>query len=96
MGRGHGTWSSPTLAALAQVSWPRLVPRDADCAAKLKQRTLTGLYNQRFTWLNIAHRELDEAVLAAYEWPANLSDERLLEEVLGLNMGRASDSKVLV
>jgi hypothetical protein len=33
---------------------------------KLKKRTLTNLYNERPTWLKIAHRELDRAVLAAY------------------------------
>ncbi len=32
----------------------------------LKKRTLTNLYNQRPTWLRLAHRELDAAVLAAY------------------------------
>ena len=32
----------------------------------LKKRTLTNLYNQRPTWLKLAHRELDAAVLAAY------------------------------
>jgi len=33
---------------------------------ELKKRTLTNLYNQRPTWLRLAHRRLDEAVLAAY------------------------------
>jgi len=33
---------------------------------RLKQRTLTNLYNERPTWLRLAHRRLDEAVLAAY------------------------------
>lgn len=32
----------------------------------LKKRTLTNLYNERPTWLALAHRKLDEAVLAAY------------------------------
>jgi len=32
----------------------------------LKKRTLTNLYNERPTWLRLAHRKLDEAVLAAY------------------------------
>ena len=36
--------------------------RDKD----LKKRTLTNLYNARPTWLKLAHRELDRAVLAAY------------------------------
>src|SRR4029453_9820812 len=33
---------------------------------RLKSATLTNLYNERPGWLNIAHRKLDEAVLAAY------------------------------
>jgi len=33
---------------------------------ELKRRTLTNLYNERPTWLRLAHRELDRAVLAAY------------------------------
>lgn len=34
--------------------------------AKLKDRTLTNLYNARPAWLRLAHKKLDEAVLAAY------------------------------
>jgi hypothetical protein len=41
------------------------VPKDADCAAKLKKRTLTNLYNERPTWLALAHEKLDKAVAAA-------------------------------
>jgi len=33
--------------------------------AELKKRTLTNLYNQLPTWLDNAHRRLDEAVFAA-------------------------------
>jgi hypothetical protein len=43
---------------------------------KLKKRTLTNLYNERPTWLRLAHEALDRAVLAAYaatdpagDWP---------------------------
>ncbi len=32
----------------------------------MKKRTLTNLYNQRPTWLSLAHLELDRAVLASY------------------------------
>jgi len=48
------------------VRYPRLEPRDADCAAKLKKRTLTNLYNERPAWLALAHQRLDAAVAAAY------------------------------
>ncbi len=51
--------------------YPRLEPRDADCAAKLKTRTLTNLHNERPTWLDLAHKKLDAA---AYGWPADLTD----------------------
>src|SRR5438128_10340267 len=34
--------------------------------ARLKKRTLTNLYNDRPTWLRLAHDQLDRAVLAAY------------------------------
>jgi hypothetical protein len=33
---------------------------------ELKRRTLTALYNERPTWLRLAHQQLDRAVLAAY------------------------------
>ena len=50
---------------LGTVRYPRLEPRDADCAAKLKKRTLTNLYNERPAWLDLAHKKLDAAVAAA-------------------------------
>lgn len=36
---------------------------------RLKHRTLTRLYNERPTWLKLAHEALDRAVLAAYPDP---------------------------
>jgi hypothetical protein len=57
--------------------------------AELKKRTLTNLYNQRPTWLDLAHRKLDQAVLDAYAWPHDLSDEEILERLLALNLERA-------
>jgi len=73
------------------VRYPRLEPRDADCAAKLKKRTLTNLYNERPTWLDLAHKKLDAAVAAAYAWPADLTDEQILERLLALNLERAAE-----
>lgn len=67
------------------VRYPRLVPRDADCATRLKDRTLTKLYNTRPAWLANCHARLDAAVAAAYGWPADLSDEAILERLLALN-----------
>ena len=56
---------------------------------ELKKRTLTNLYNQRPTWLDLAHRRLDVAVLDAYGWPHDISDEEILERLLALNLERA-------
>jgi len=57
--------------------------------AELKKRTLTNIYNQRPTWLDLAHKKLDEAVLGAYAWPHDLPDEEILERLLALNLERA-------
>jgi hypothetical protein len=76
--------------SVATVRYPRLVPRDAECAAKLKDRTLTKLYNERPAWLDHAHRKLDAAVAAAYGWPADLADEEILSRLLALNLERAA------
>jgi type II restriction/modification system DNA methylase subunit YeeA len=73
------------------VRYPRLEPRDAECAARLKDRTLTKLYNERPAWLDLAHRKLDAAVAAAYGWPADLTDEAILEKLLALNLERAAE-----
>jgi type II restriction/modification system DNA methylase subunit YeeA len=56
----------------------------------LKKRTLTNLYNQRPTWLDLAHRKLDEAVFAAYGWPIEITDEEILERLLVLNLQRSA------
>jgi hypothetical protein len=79
--------------AIAPVRYPRLVPRDAECAASLKKRTLTNLYNERPTWLNLAHRNLDAAVAAAYGFPADLTDDQILERLLALNLERAATER---
>jgi len=88
MVHARGTSSSPTRG-IGAVRWPRLVPRDADCAASLKKRTLTNLYNQRPAWLDLAHKKLDAAVFAAYGRDAGIGDEELLERLLRLNLERA-------
>jgi len=75
---------------IGTVRYPRLEPKDADCAAKLKKRTLTNLYNERPAWLDLAHKKLDAAVAAAYGWPADLTDEQILEKLLALNLERAA------
>jgi hypothetical protein len=64
----------------------RLVPQDEECANQLKKRTLTNLYNERPTWLDLAHKKLDAAVFAAYGWDAAVTDDELLDALLELNL----------
>ena len=65
----------------------RPVPRDEDAANTLKKRTLTNLYNARPQWLADAHAALDAAVAAAYVWPADISDDDAVRELLAINGG---------
>jgi len=69
-----------------------LNPEGAD-EAEVKKRTLTNLYNQRPTWLDLVHKKLDEAVHDAYAWPYDISDEEILERLLALNLERASTQR---
>jgi type II restriction/modification system DNA methylase subunit YeeA len=55
-----------------------------------KKRTLTALYNEKPTWLLDGHRRLDTAVFQAYGWDPGISDERLLDELLKLNLSRST------
>lgn len=61
--------------------------------ADLKKRTLTNLYNARPAWLDLAHRELDAAVAAAYGWTdytPEMAEEEILRRLLALNLERAA------
>ncbi len=69
---------------------PRLLPVDDEAANQLKKRTLTTLYNERPTWLDNLHQNLDAAVFAAYGWPPDITDEQILERLLALNLLRSS------
>jgi hypothetical protein len=92
-GSADGPWKryvhDPNAKGIGTVRYPRVVPKGADAAAKLKKRTLTNLYNERPAWLANAHQRLDEAVFAAYGWPADLSDDDLLARLLARNLERA-------
>jgi len=93
---GREPQDSPQVEAIAEAArelvrqrdnWlnpPNAAPED------LAKLTLTNLYNKRPKWLENAHRKLDEAVFAAYGWPAALTDAELLERLLALNRERAA------
>ncbi len=71
----------------------RILPVDDNAALVLKKRTLTNLYNERPSWLDHAHRDLDAAVASAYgwtDWGAGLADDVILERLFQLNQERAA------
>jgi hypothetical protein len=58
--------------------------------------TLTKLYNQRPTWLDLAHKQLDRAVFDACGWPPAIADEEILSRLLALNLERAAQGGMVV
>ncbi|MCK4598313.1 class I SAM-dependent DNA methyltransferase [Candidatus Bipolaricaulota bacterium] len=93
---GEEPTDDPRVEAIAATAKDLVEKRDrwlnpeSASEAELKKRTLTNLYNQRPTWLDLAHKRLDEAVLDAYAWPLDLTDDQILERLLALNLVRAS------
>ncbi|HEX5736031.1 MAG TPA: DNA methyltransferase [Blastocatellia bacterium] len=91
-GSTDGPWAryvhDPDERGIGTVRYPRLVPKDEEAAKQLARRTLTNLYNQRPTWLDLAHKSLDQAVFAAYGWDASISDDEILARLLALNLER--------
>jgi len=93
-GSVDGPWAryvhEPNEHGIGTVKYPRLVPKGDIEAEQLAKRTLTNLYNERPTWLDLAHRKLDEAVFEAYGWEPSLSDDEILAHLLALNQERAA------
>jgi hypothetical protein len=87
-----GPWArfvvEPDARGIGTARSPRLVPKTVDAVAMLKKRTLTNLYNERPTWLDLAHRALDAAVFAAYGWDPSMTDDAILAALLALNLAR--------
>jgi type II restriction/modification system DNA methylase subunit YeeA len=93
---GQEPKDSLLVTAIAAAARELVEKRDAwlnppgATADELKKRTLTNLYNARPQWLADAHRKLDEAVFAAYGWPANVTDAEILQRLLTLNHQRSA------
>ena len=77
--------------AIADAARGLVAKRDEWLAGQdSKPRHLTRLYNERPTWLDLAHKKLDAAVFAAYGWKPDLTDDDLLAALLALNQERAA------
>lgn len=77
--------------AIADAARKLVAKRDEWLAGQdSKPRHMTRLYNERPTWLDLAHRALDAAVFAAYGWKPDMTDADLLAALLALNQERAA------
>ena len=91
---GKEAADDPGLPAIAEAVRDLVAKRDArlnpeDASEKeFRKRTLTNLHSHRPTWIDLAHKRLDEAVLDAYDWPHDLSVEDFLERFMTLNLER--------
>ncbi|SPF44740.1 conserved hypothetical protein [Candidatus Sulfotelmatobacter kueseliae] len=96
---GHEPEKSLLVEAIVRAARQLVERRDAwlnppgASAEELKTRTLTNLYNAYPAWLADAHRKLDEAVFAAYGWPASLTNAEILKRLLQLNHERAATTR---
>ena len=90
-----GPWGrlvqEPNDQGIGKARYPRLVAKDAH-VFDLAKRTLTKLYNERPTWLDLAHKALDEAVFDAYGWDPSMTDEQFLAALSELNLERSASS----
>ena len=100
---GHEPAGDPRVEAIAAAARELVAKRDAWLnppglieGAVHKDRTLTNLYNKRPDWLVEAHAKLDRAVLDAYGWPHDVSDDEILARLLALNLERAADQGAAV
>lgn len=71
------------------AGFPERVVAKRTAGTDLQRRTLTNLYNTNPTWLQHAHRALDEAVAAAYGWEWPLPEDEVLKRLFSLNQRRA-------
>ncbi len=97
-GSVDGPWSlyvhEPDATGIGTVRYPRLVAKDAH-VFDMAKRTLTRLYNERPTWLDLAHKALDEAVFDAYGWDPSMTDEQIQAALLKLNLERSASSEAV-
>lgn len=80
---------SPSLRQVAEAARDLVALRDNVLTTWGAKESLLTLYNKRSTWLDNAHRKLDEAVAAAYGWSWPMEDEEILEKLLVLNQERS-------
>lgn len=87
--------ADPRAVAPGSAPYPLRFVSDPAYSAQLSGTTLAGLYQRRDAWLAELHAGLDRHVHAAYGWPADLSDDDVLDRLIELNRERSGGARVL-
>jgi hypothetical protein len=91
----HEPAGDPRVEAIAAAARELVAKRDAwlnpegASEAELKKAHAHQSLQPAPTWLDLAHRTLDHAVLDADGWPHDAADEDILARLLALNLARA-------
>ena len=80
----------PGAGAISSTVRTQYLAWNCQCLIRvdLKKLTLTNLYNENPTWLRLLNQKLDCAVLDAYGWPHDLTDDDILARLLAENLKR--------
>ena len=81
-------WEAEVLPQFSE----RWLPIDAAASIEMERRTLANLYAEKPAWLKNAHREIDDAVMAAYGWPGDMSEHEIIGRLIDMNIQRSSSS----
>ena len=89
MARGHATFTIPTTeesGPCVTPVWSRRTPTSSTWPSGPSRISTTSAP----TWLDLAHKALDEAVFDAYGWDPSMTDEQILAALLKLNLERSA------
>jgi hypothetical protein len=77
-----------SMVGMRRTPYPeRVIPRKG-FEARVSERTMTRLYNERPAWLDNVHRALDAAVASAYGWKDytfSMPDEEIIRRLAAMN-----------
>ena len=94
LNRARELWLNPKELTGRKIDTESGIPMmetaiDDEAEKALRKRTLTNLYNQRPEWLNLLHKNLDEAVATVYGWDRDIGDDDAISALLALNLDRS-------
>jgi hypothetical protein len=67
----------------------RILAASGNALQRVKSRPIRSTFSIFATRFDLTHKRLDDAVFAAYGWQPDLTDEEIVEKLLGLNLERS-------